>query len=155
MATAGYSLANTSGNIIKDIFSVICIGGAAFNPADSTTYYWGISRATAPTTVETNQAFKIGVACKLVGAMVNPVANTAGSSENTTLKLRNVTQATSSSIGTFTANFLTPVIGSFSYTGLNISVAANDLIAVQMDTPAWVTNPLTLGTFVTLFFQIV
>lgn len=135
-----------------DTFAISAPSGN-LNPADATTYYSGISRTTIPTTTQTDQDFNIGFACTLIGAIITVTGATGGTSEASTAKLRNVTQGTSSTIGTFTSDATAPVVSDFTFTGLNIAVGASDFIAFQQDTPIWVINPLGQQVFVTFIFQ--
>lgn len=125
-----------------------------FSPADATTYYGGIGLM-ANSTTDTNQDFNLGFDCTLVGAVVFVTQNTTGgTSENITFQLRNTTQTTSSSIGTFqSSGASTTVCVPFTFTGLAISVAAADSICVQYDTPTWVTNPVATQWRALLIFK--
>jgi hypothetical protein len=89
----------------------------------------------------------------LIGAVIQSFNNTIqGSNEDSTLKLRNTTQATSSTIGTFkTDNSGTRK--TYTYTGLNIAVAATDNICLEWLTPSWSTNPTTPIVRVLLIFK--
>lgn len=128
----------------------ISFESGSFNPADSTTYYFSDVRI-APNTNASNFSFNLGYAYTIIGIKVGVAANsTAGSTENSTLQIRNITQATSSSVGTFTSDGSSTLIRSATFTGLNISVAAGDSIACQWDTPAWGTNPQGPVIFATL-----
>lgn len=112
------------------------------SPADSTTYYIG-SPNVVPNTTDTNFSVNLGIGFTVIGGVVSVGGNTtAGSTENNTLQLRNITQATSSSMGTFLSNGSTTLVRSTTFTGLNISVAAGDSICPQWDAPAYATNPV-------------
>ena len=120
----------------------------ATSPADSTTYYISfVSNVTANGTAGAGagRSLQLGYAAKIVGGAVT-VANTTtqGSSEDSTLLIRNVTTSTSSSIGTFKTNALVDGNNSFiskTITGASIYVAATDEIALQWNTPTYATNP--------------
>lgn len=137
---------------IGDTFTITCFG-AALNPVDSTTYYIGIGR-TAPTTTATDKDFNLGFAATLIGAIVTVSNNTvSGSNENSTLQLRNVTQGTSTLIGTFLTNATSAIDVNTTFTGLNISVGASDFICPQWDAAAYSTNPQAVLTGFTLIFK--
>jgi len=114
------------------------------NPADSTTYYLGRTSLTIPPkTVDTEASFQCGIAGTIVEIHIEAAANTiSGSNENVTAKIRNVTTATSSSsFGNFTTDATSTTSKAFSLTGATAVVAATDEIAVEINTPAWATNP--------------
>ena len=136
----------------RSTFTISCLGGG-FSPADSTTYYFGLNSITNITAA--NMDFSVGYVFTIIGAILTIAANTtSGSNENCTLQIRNTTQATSSSIGTFQTNGADAVtIAYFSFTNLNIAVAASDLIAVQVDTPAWASNPIDTRWYCTLICE--
>jgi hypothetical protein len=120
----------------------------AISPADSTTYYISfVSNITKNGTAGAGggKSLQLGYAAKIVGGAVT-VANTTtqGSSEDSTLLIRNVTTSTSSSIGTFKTNASVDGNNSFiskTITGASIDVAATDEIALQWNTPTYATNP--------------
>ncbi len=97
----------------------------------------------------------LGYAFRVIGATIQAFNNsgTVGSSEDSTLQLRNVTQGTSSSIGTFKTNAAALAQTEVTYTGLNISVAATDFFALQWDFPAAGTNPTNVFMRVNLLIQ--
>jgi len=131
------------------LFTLQSVGGAG-NPADLTTYYQGLNLVFF-TTNENSHKFNVGFAFKIIGAIISAGGNSvAGTTEDSVLQIRNVTQATSSSIGNFKTNGSSTVSINTTFTELNISVAASDLIALQIDTPAWVTNPTNIRIGVTL-----
>jgi len=138
--TAGTVAAGDDARI--GIFTLQSDGGAS-SPADSTTYYQGLNLVAATTTVG-SFSFNIGFAFTIIGAIVSVGGNTiTGTTEDSVLKIRNDTQATSSSIGNFKTNGSPTVAITTTFTGLNISVATGDFIAIQWDTPAYATNPTT------------
>lgn len=135
------------------IFTLFLIP-AAISPTDSTTYYFGQS-SNAPTTTATDNDYNVGYAFKVIGATITVSNNTVqGTTEISTLKLRNTTQATSTDIGDFTTDGTTTVSKNTPITGLNINVASGDSIAMEWRTPAWVTNPTTMLIRITLVCQL-
>jgi hypothetical protein len=126
---------------------------SSINPLDSTTYYF--SSALGIGTTAGSFDVNLGYAFRVIGATIQAFNNsgTVGSSEDSTLQLRNVTQGTSSSIGTFKTNAAALAQTEVTYTGLNISVAATDFFALQWDFPAAGTNPTNVFMRVNLLIQ--
>ena len=114
----------------------------ALDPLDATNYFFGgISNLIPPSTTNTNQDFVIGYACTVVGCVIQAHGNTTqGSSEDVALRLRNNTANTTTTMGNFKTNATSTTTVVTSITGLNISVAASDLITLQMN-GTWATNP--------------
>lgn len=134
--------------------SCIHLEGGALNPTDSTTYYVGLVRA-VPNTTASNFGFNLGFAYTITDVIVSVGANsTAGSNENSTFQIRNITQGTSSSVGTFTSDGSTTLVMSKTFNNLNINVASGDSICGQWDTPAWATNPLSALIFIQIFYKL-
>ena len=124
-----------------------------FSPADSTTYYFGVHVSMVG--LPANSLFaNMGFAFKVIGATISCSNNAvSGSTEDVTLQLRNDTTSTSSTIGTFKTNGTTTTIATSSFTGLDIDVGASDSICLQMDTPAYATNPTGFQTKVWVHCQ--
>jgi hypothetical protein len=124
------------------------------NPADSTTYYLGLG-AISLTTNASLVNFSIGIACNIIGAIVVVSNNTiSGTTEDVTLKIRNVTTATSSaSLGTFKTNGSTTTSISTTLTGFSIANNGTDSICAEISTPAYVTNPTTIQLRIWLLIQ--
>jgi hypothetical protein len=138
---------------IPQYLSVYSFETGNISPSDSTTYYFGFLRIT-PNTTATNQQFQFGRAGTIVGAIISAGNNvTTGTTESSTLQFRNITTLTSSSIGTFTTDGSANVVKGVTYSGLNISFAANDYCALQWNTPNWATNPATFIIFVQLIIK--
>ena len=126
---------------------------AQINPVDSTTYYF--SSALIISTTATAVDMNVGYAFKVIGAIIQAVnsGGTQGSSENSTLQLKNTTANTSTSIGTFKTDATTGNQTEVTYTGLNISVAATDSFALQWDFPAPNPNPTNVFMRVNLLIE--
>ena len=124
----------------KDTIQVQFLAGT-LNPTDATTYYF--TRFISPTTTAINHAIKLGFNGKIVSAIIIATnTGTTGTSELSTIKFRNVTQATSSTISTTVAtNGATTLLKSQTVTGLNISFVATDDICIEFNATTWVTNP--------------
>lgn len=128
-------------------------GTTSFNPADSSTYYWGqgfISAHPAYTSLVLGKADAIDIpktgAIKAIHLKVN-VWTTVGSTENSTFKI-NILDSTGAIVSTNTISStikfnVNPAVLwlPYDFTGLNIAVTRGGYILLQLDTPAWVTNP--------------
>lgn len=140
----------------KDTFAFLALHGGAPVVTDSSVWYF-FNSGIAPTAgnAATDNDYNFGFAVKLIGATVGVYGNTtAGSAENVTIELRNTTQSTTSSIGTFQSNGgSATVTAHFTFTGLNISAGASDYICLKITNPAWATNPVSVNYRVTLFFE--
>lgn len=124
-----------------DTFTLTMIAGT-LSPADSTTYYFGPGRI-LPSTTDTAHNFNLGIAFRIIGAVISVAQNsTQGSTENVTLQLRNVTQNSSTSIGTYKTDATSTTAVNTTFTGLNIPVAAGDFICARFDTPVYAINPV-------------
>jgi len=144
----------TSGGAVPETtyetYFVIPVYPAVLSPADSTTYYFG-GAGIAPSTTDTNQDIIFGYNFTVVGAVIMVGGNTAaGTTEDNTIQLRNVTANTSSLIGTFKSNGSATVNITTTITGLNINVNASDSFCLRWDAPAYVTNPTGCGVRVNL-----
>ena len=127
----------------KDTIQVQFLAGT-LNPADATTYYF--TRFISPTTTAINHAIKLGFNGKIVSAIIIATnTGTTGTTELSTIKFRNVTQATSSTISTTVAtNGATTLLRTQTVTGLNISFSGTDDICIEFNATTWVTNPTGL-----------
>ena len=134
---------------IDNIFTVQ-FETAPLSPADATTYYFGDVRIT-PNLTATNFNYNLGSAYTIIGARISIGNNTSsGTTELATLQIRNITQSTTSSLGTFRTDATSTSIKGTTFTGASISVAASDDIVAQIDFPTYATNPTTILIFLTL-----
>jgi hypothetical protein len=150
------SAIQTQLNAKTDTFTVFSIIGTWASPADSLSYYAPITGAlTTPLTTITTFLSSFNFACKIVGIFVQHLNNvgTQGSSENVAFQLKNNTTSLSSQLINIQTNQASGVQKNFEDYTLNISIAANDSVALQINTPAWATNPTNLALRVTLFIQ--
>jgi len=109
---------------------------STFNLADNTNYFIGALQ-TAPFNGDTNLRL-IAPKTGTIKAVVISTRQTPGSGESSTLALGvNGSYATISTSILFSALLNNALI-----TGLSRSVNAGDYIALRIQTPAWVTNPL-------------
>ncbi len=119
--------------------------GAGMSPADSTTYYYGGGVLSGLVTTDTSVDGSFGVDITIIACIVSISNNTtSGTAEAATFKIRNVTDAASATIGTGATNGSATNTISHTFTGLSIDVDAGDLVCSQIDTPAWVTNPVSM-----------
>ena len=114
--------------------------GATFNPADSTTYYFGYDFQAAPTT--TAATYK-KVYMPTNGTITNAYITWNGgvpTAEDLSIYIRknNTTDYLIATIGTADAVKL------FSNTNLSVPVAQGDYIELKIVCPAWVANPTTV-----------
>lgn len=131
--------------------SIECIAGTITSPVDLATYYWCIGGTflTAATSV-TGQGSKFAYAFEITGITIRMTTTTAGSAEDSTLYLRNITTSTSTLMGTFKTN------GNLAYTsitGLAISCNTTDEYCLEMRSPTWATNPANLRLTASLFLR--
>jgi hypothetical protein len=128
-------------SVKDDVYFTVPFIPAVLSPADATTYYIGAG-AIAPSTTATNQDMSLPFDFTVIGAVINVGGNTAaGTTENSTMSIRNTTTSTSSTMGTFQTNGSTTVIISTTINGLSIDVNANALFCLQWLAPTWATNP--------------
>jgi hypothetical protein len=143
-------------NSKTDTFTLLSIIGTWASPADSLSYYAPIiGGVTTPITTVTTFLSSFSFATKIIGIYVQHINNvgTQGSSENVAFQLRNNTTSTSTQLINIQTNQASGVQKNFEDYSLNISIAANDQIALQINTPAWATNPTNAIFRVSLFIQ--
>ena len=108
-----------------------------FDPADSTTYYFG-ALPIAPATTGAERRLHVPRAGTITRVDVTSYAKTAGSNESVSLYVRkNDTSDTLVATVSTSAN-----LRYFQASGLSIAVAAGDYIEIKLVCPAWGTNPL-------------
>lgn len=112
---------------------------AAFNPADGTSYYWGIA-SNGGVTSTTSEQFAIRCAGEITGAVITwNAAGTAGSNEVIPIYVRvNGVATLIAQVGS------TDAIKIFQNEAMSVTVADNDLIAFRVICPTWATNPTTV-----------
>jgi hypothetical protein len=150
------SAIQTQLNAKTDTFTLLSIIGTWASPADSLSYYSPITGGvTIPTTTITTYLSSFSFACKIIGIYVQHLNNsgTQSSSENVAFQIRNNTTSTSTQLINIQTSQASGVQKNFEDYSLNISIAANDQIALQINTPAWATNPTNAIFRVSLFIQ--
>ena len=134
---------------IDNIFTIQFETGT-LSPADATTYYFSDLRL-APNLTATNFNYNLGSAYTIIGARISIGNNVvSGTTELATLQIRNITQSTTSSLGTFRTDATSVSIKGTTFTGASISVAASDDIVAQIDFPTYANNPTSIIIFLTL-----
>lgn len=110
------------------------------NPADASVYYSGSLNNFAPETttlipfksIKTNCIYDIYVTVFIRG--------TLGSTENSTVKLQNITQTTEQTLGTIKHSERINQL----YFRTSLANALNDSLIIQITNPNWVTNPISV-----------
>lgn len=143
-------------NAKVDTFTMITQIGTWSAPAASTTYYAPIMIGIGiPLTSVTTFLSAFSFATKIVGIYVQHLNSSGvqGSSQNVAIQIRNNTTPTSTQLINIQTNQASGVQKNFEDYTLNVSIAANDSIALQINTPAWTTLPTNAVIRITLFFQ--
>lgn len=137
-----YTLPDKSGTIAltNDLKLGFHISHVALSPADSSTYYFGTLQF-APNATSTVRQFKFPKSGTLTDFVINIIQTTNGSNEAVTIKLRDITGGTSTTLGTFTSDFGTNAVTSVVFNNLSVSITASSYYSVEYDTPAFATNP--------------
>lgn len=112
----------------------------ALNPADATNYHFN-GNSIAPNSTDSTRAFKFAKAGTVDRVYLAYQQTTNGSNETITLYLRNVTDGTDTTVGTFTSDFGASTGSGFNFEGLSISVNATNFYTWKITTPTWGTNP--------------
>lgn len=123
---------------------------AIFNPADSTTYYFG-STIQAPTTsaaVRRLYVTKPGTVTAVFLYISNLGTLGTGESNTVNFRLNNTTDTLISNA--VTTNATSNVA---SNTALSIAVVAGDYFEIKIDTPAYATNPTNLSWNAVIYIQ--
>jgi hypothetical protein len=150
------SAIQTQLNAKTDTFTTFSTIGTWASPAASTTYYAPIFGGIGiPLTAITTFLNAFTFATKIVGINVQHINNggTQGSNQNVAIQLRNHTTSTSTQLINIQTNQLNGVSKIWEDYSLNVSIAANDQIALQINTPAWSSLPTNAVIRVTLFIQ--
>jgi hypothetical protein len=122
-------------------------GAASSNPAVTTTYYIGYSLGATLSTSETSFNMTLPKGGNIRFIDVYSFATVAGTAEDWTMLLRNVTTATDYTIallGVSASN------RDWINNNLMIPVAVGDKIVIKTTTPNWVTPPASVRFHVTI-----
>jgi hypothetical protein len=123
---------------------------SSLNPADSLSYYFAANAAPAATSSAAIRRKPAGITGHIYSVTMQiTISTTLGTSENSTFKINNVTQGTTTTVSTTLA-----------YTAVGLSlqwdlvspfaVTKGDQIECQIDMPAFATNPVAVIHYVDL-----
>lgn len=128
---------------------------APFNPSNNTSYYFSYGLL-GPTTAATSHAVVSGKSFIVTGATVSASSNTtAGTAESSTLKIRNITLGTSSTIGSFITNGSSSLTKNTTITGVSIPIDINQSYCIEILTATFVTAPVNVRVVVNLICKLV
>lgn len=126
----------------------------AFAMVDGATYYIGYGEVTSPAihTTMANTQMKVPRAGVITDVIFSTFINTNGSNEAVAHNMRvNSTDTLLSASETYDAGSNTPKV--FTYHGLSIAVALDDLIAFKITCPTWATNPAFTSGHLLIFIR--
>lgn len=110
------------------------------NPADGSIYYSGALNNFAPETTNTIPFRSIKTNCIYDIYVTIFVRTTLGSTENSTVKLQNITQSTEQTLGTIKHSERINQL----YFRTSLANNLNDNLIIQITNPNWVTNPISV-----------
>ena len=110
------------------------------NPADGSVYYSGALNNFAPETTTLIPFKSIKANCIYDIYVTVFVRTTLGSTENSTVKLQNITQSTEQTIGTIKHSERINQL----YFRTSLANNLNDSLIIQITNPNWVTNPISV-----------
>jgi len=110
------------------------------NPPDASIYYSGALNNFAPETTNTIPFKSIKTNCIYDIYVTVFVRTTLGSTENSTIKLQNITQSTEQTLGTIKHSERINQL----YFRSSLANALNDSLIIQITNPNWVTNPISV-----------
>jgi len=142
----GYASLDSSGKVPSsqlNLFNFYFLTAASINLADATSYYIAYTYE-SPSTTEAFRQFNFDASETIKELYLTSFHAAAGTSENVTIYIRNVTTATDYLVGTYKEDFTLNSSKTFSFTGLNIAVNSTDFWTVKILTPTWVTNPTAI-----------
>jgi len=110
------------------------------NPADASIYYSGSLNNFAPETTNTIPFKSIKNNCIYDIYVTVFVRTTLGSTENSTVKLQNITQSTEQTLGTIKHSERINQL----YFRTSLANTLNDNLIIQITNPNWTTNPISV-----------
>ena len=110
------------------------------SPADGSIYYSGALNNFAPETTNTISFKSIKTNCIYDIYVTVFIRGTLGSTENSTVKLQNITQTTEQTLGTIKHSERINQL----YFRTSLANALNDSLIIQITNPNWVTNPVSV-----------
>lgn len=128
----------------RPIFTIFCSSLSLASPADNTAYYWGAFPGVQLATSQNFNIFTFPINCVVRGAIISSRQATNGSSESSTIYLResNTTDYQISNAVKNDSGNNSSV--SIAVSGLNISVTAGTQYEMKIQTASWATNPTTV-----------
>ncbi len=126
-----------------NLYNFYFLTAASINLADATSYYIAYTYE-SPSTTEAFRQFSFDTSETIKELYLTSFHAAAGTSENVTIYIRNVSTATDYLVGTYKEDFTLNSSKTFSFTGLNIAVNSTDFWTVKILTPTWVTNPTAI-----------
>lgn len=129
----------------------IQLGGTTLNPADATTYNFGLNVQLAPGTSTAGREFTFIRTGTVTRFVFTTFMAGNGTSETIAVSLRNITTATDNSIGNITMDAGANGTGVFNFTPSIAIANTTDRYTIKFVTPAWVTNPTGVYSNVRLF----
>ena len=129
----------------------IQLGGTTLNPADATTYNFGLNVQLAPGTSTAGREFTFIRTGTVTRFIFTTFMAGNGTSETIAVSLRNITTATDNSIGNITMDAGANGTGVFNFTPSIAIANTTDRYTIKFVTPAWVTNPTGVYSNVRLF----
>ena len=134
---------NSSGGAQRAVFC-FCAGVAAgHDPADNSTYVWGLQAFTNPNVSGIATVFgaiqpRNGTVTRAYGTfVVSGVLCTAG--QTSTVRVRNSTASTSEVITSSLQ--MNAIVNNFNNTAMTLAFSAGDQLEISLLTPGWTTNP--------------
>ena len=110
------------------------------NPADASIYYSGALNNFAPETTNTIPFKSIKNNCIYDIYVTVFVRTTLGTTENSTVKLQNITQSTEQTLGTIKHSERINQL----YFRTSLANTLNDNLIIQITNPNWATNPISV-----------
>lgn len=129
----------------------IQLGGTTVNPADSTTYNFGLNNQLAPGTSTAGREFTFINTGTVTRFVFTTFMSGNGTSEAIAVSLRNITTATDNSIGNITMDAGANGTNVFNFTPSIAIANTTDRYTIKFVAPAWVTNPTGVYSNVRIF----
>ena len=116
------------------------LSSALINPADNTVYHLSFNFEVLALS-EVVRQFNFDTTETIKELILTSLHANAGSNEDVTIYVRNITTATDYLVGTFKEDYTLNTSKTFKFSGLNIAVNDTDFWTIKILTPTWVTNP--------------
>jgi hypothetical protein len=147
LQTVGYSLTGSAWN------------GAGHSPADSTTYYLNGGTGTSASLINPATTGGLGRLSVPMPGIIRRVTfvvytTVAASSENVTVNLYKNGSSAASLSTTMQWTAGAGANNTLNVSGLGVSVAQGDYLEVEIETPAWATNPTGVYYSFSIFVEL-